>query len=76
LTALLRWCAFSFCLLRLICDLMFATRNDPSRLSLLSPPREQVCSPGRQNEGAKMKDTESAPPPQTSLSALRKANFA
>src|ERR1700677_707579 len=27
LTALLRWCAFSFCLLRLICDLMFATRD-------------------------------------------------
>src|SRR5215469_13504749 len=27
LTALLRRRAFSFCLLRLICDLMFATRN-------------------------------------------------
>ena len=33
-TALLRWCAFSFCLLRLIWDLMFATRGSPSRLSV------------------------------------------
>ena len=31
LVALLRMCAFSFCLLRLICDLMFATRKNPSR---------------------------------------------
>src|SRR6516162_4131727 len=66
LTALLRWRAFAFCLLRLICDLMFATRNDPSRLSLLSPARGTVCPPGRQNEGANMKDTDSAPAPQTS----------
>jgi hypothetical protein len=34
LTALLRWCAFSFCLMRLICDLMFATRKDPHSLSI------------------------------------------
>jgi hypothetical protein len=27
---LLRWCAFSFVLMRLICDLMFATRIRPS----------------------------------------------
>jgi hypothetical protein len=30
----LRWCAFSFCLMRLICDLMFATRKDPHSLSI------------------------------------------
>src|SRR5215469_11502542 len=35
LTALLRWCAFSFCLLRLIWDFMFATRKPRSRSLLV-----------------------------------------
>src|SRR5215472_536720 len=42
LTALLRWRAFSFCLLRLICDLIFATRvprYDLVGLVRVCPPR-------------------------------------
>src|ERR1700753_620430 len=62
LTALLRWCAFSFCLLRLICDLMFATRKGPHSLSVKVfgdrhrprsvPRREPAEERGRVAEGS------------------------
>src|SRR5215469_14078882 len=46
LTALLRWCAFSFCLLRLIWDLMFATRKPRSGSGLVGLARARVRTRG------------------------------
>src|ERR1700760_2582673 len=52
LTALLRWCAFSFVLMRLICDLMFATRIRPSLGSrvLARPGNGLPARSGSENE--------------------------
>src|ERR1700728_3353795 len=66
LTARLRWCAFSFCLLRLICDLMFATRDLSfvGYVSLLDPAQGTVCPPraacGSEKVGANAKDSRPA----------------
>src|SRR5215467_10532967 len=46
LTALLRWRAFSFCLLRLIWDLMFATRKPRSGSGLVGWARARVRTRG------------------------------
>src|ERR1700691_6615420 len=60
LTALLRWRAFSFCLLRLIWDLIFATRvprSESGRVDRICPPRrDRGVAPGGTAEGMRAAD--------------------